>query len=147
MMSRVLLHLLDEDVPYIYIYIYNVRFREQNSSHFVFYAAEIIPPRRKSLPRGVTCHVPGCRLANYCTLATNFSRNVGICSLFSPSRRLRPTMAGNPWVIKAWADDIGAPISEEDATKVIGTSFHGRYRMISASLVLVRDRLQEGGSW
>ena len=31
---------------------------------------------------------------------------------------------GESVVIKAWADDIGAPISEEDAARVIGTSLH-----------------------
>ena len=71
------------------------------------------------------CHVPGGRLVNYCARATSFPGSVEICSLFSPSRCLRPTMAGNP--IKAWADDIGAPIGEEDAARVIGTSLHGRY--------------------
>ena len=34
---------------------------------------------------------------------------------------------GESVVIKAWADDIGAPIGEEDAARVINTSLHGRY--------------------
>ena len=45
-------------------------------------------------------------------------------SLFLPNRHLRPTMAGNPWMIEAY---VVAPIDEEDAAKVIGTSLHGRY--------------------
>ena len=43
----------------------------------------------------------------------------------------RPVLAsdydGESVVIKAWADDIGAPIGEEDAARVIGTSLHGKY--------------------
>ena len=36
-------------------------------------------------------------------------------------------MAGNPWMIESYADDVAAPIDKEDAAKVIGTSLHGRY--------------------
>ena len=75
------------------------------------------------------CYVPGCRLANYCALATNFFGKRCNQQPVLPSRRLRPTMAGNPWVIEA-QDDIRAPIGEEDAAKVIGTSLHGRYDIV-----------------
>ena len=73
------------------------------------------------------CHVPGRRFVNYCARATSFPGSVEICSLFFAQPVLASDYGGESVVIKAWADDIGAPISEEDAARVIGTSLHGRY--------------------
>ena len=41
-----------------------------------------------------------------------------------PSRRVRPAMAGNPWVVEAQTDEFDSLIDEEVTAKVIGMSFH-----------------------
>ena len=53
----------------------------------------------------VSC--PGLSPRELLCAGDEFPGSVEICSLFSPSRCLRPTMAGESVVIKAWADDIG----------------------------------------
>ena len=102
-----------------------------------------ILPLQISLTVLQCCHVPGCRLLNYSARATCFPGSVEICCLFSPSRCLRPTMAGNPW----WSR-LGQMISVLRSvrwTRRVWSAHVSTGETISASLALVRDRLREGG--
>ena len=72
------------------------------------------------------CHVPGCRLSSYSARDGHLRKTLNFRILFLPCRQLCPTMAGNPWMIEVYADDVVTPIDKEDASNVIGTSLHGR---------------------